>query len=555
MPWRMLWAIPWLLAAALPVLLTQGSTAQDDNLLVNGGFEDGAAGWLAISGELTVDDALVHGGSSAAVFGTDSTYAELRSHCLSIAPSSDYEFWGYVASLTGDLQSRLHLEISWHDLPDCLDAESGGAGIQSSVVPEEPRKWYELRVSGRSGANARAARVRIVVEHSQAAVHLDDFVASGPPAPTETPTPAPSPSASPTRTAVPDFTPTPTATPEPPTPSPSATPRVSPTASSWQRTPVPAEGTLRNGDFEDAGSEGRPSFWQKYGGELARTNAVRFEGQFAAAFSSQTNSTKWVYQVVTVQGGSAYLLSGYALKADPAVAGAYLRLSWYASPDGSGQAIDSADSTERLTDDSPQFRFLTTGAVVAPAEAASAKARLMLDPVGEAPGTAYFDAVIFEETALPERTPSPTATPRLVGDERPPAPPSPTLTASAPTPTPLSGAEPTQVSGTTTPGPSSTRTGGGGGANHATAALGAARTPVASATAATAAAATTSRAPAFVYRQRKSDPSVADAATGRGESVGGGLSTQLLALATAVPTLAAAGAGVYYWRWRRARLR
>jgi len=41
MPWRMAWVIPWLLAAFLPVLLTQGSTAQDDNLLANGGFENG----------------------------------------------------------------------------------------------------------------------------------------------------------------------------------------------------------------------------------------------------------------------------------------------------------------------------------------------------------------------------------------------------------------------------------------------------------------------------------------------------------------------------------
>jgi hypothetical protein len=296
-------------------------------------------------------------------------------------------------------------------------------------------------------------------------------------------------------------------------------------------------------------------FWQKYGGELTRTNAVRFEGQFAAAFSSQTSSTKWAYQIVTVHGGSAYLLSAYALKADPAVAAAFLRLSWYASPDGSGQAIDSADSTERLTDDSPQFRFLTTGAVVAPLEAASAKARLMLDPVGEAPGTVYFDAVTFEETALPERTPSPTATPSAVANEQSPAPLSPTLTASTPPPIPQLGAEPAPAGSATTPRPSSTRADGRSEANRATAALDAARTPVTSATAATAAAAATSRAPALVYRQRKSDPSVADAATGRGESVGGGLSIQLLALAAGVPALAVAGAAVYYWRWRRARLR
>ena len=315
-------------------------------------------------------------------------------------------------------------------------------------------------------------------------------------------------------------------------------------------TPVPVQGALRNGGFEEADPEGRPSSWQKYGGELARTNTVRLEGQFAGALSSQTNSTKWAYQVVTVQGGSAYLLSANALKADPAVAAAYLRLSWYASPDGSGQAIDSADSTERLTDDSPEFRFLTTGAVVAPTEAASAKARLMLDPAGEASGTVYFDAVAFEETALPEPTPSPAATPDLVDAEQTPTPPSPTLTTSASTSTPEGRAVPTPAGGATTPRPSPTSAAGGG--NRAPAALGAARTPVATAITA---AATATRVPASVFRQRKSDSPEGGGATAREESVGGGLSSQLLALAAGVPALAGAGAGVYYWRWRRARLR
>jgi hypothetical protein len=529
----MLWAMPWLLAAALPVLLAQESTAQDDNLLANGGFESGTEGWLAIGGELTVDDALVHGGSSAGVFATDSTSRHEAGYCLPVEPSSDYEFQGYGARPQGDAVSILRLVVYWYGRSDCLGQKLWT--IQSPIVPlDDEERWYELASGGRSPDAARSAYLTIEVQESGATVYLDDFVASGPPTPTQTPTPEPSASASPTRTAVPDLTPTPTAT------------------------PVPTEGTLRNGDFEEADSEGRPSYWQKYGGELARTNAVRFEGQFAAALSSQTSSTKWIYQIVTVQGGKAYILSAYALKDDPAVAAAFLRLSWYATTDGSGQAIDSVDSTERLTCDSPEFRFLTTGAVVAPAAAASAKARLMLDPAGEAPGTVYFDAATFEETALPEPepTPSSTATPRSADGAQTRTPPSPTLIAPVSTPTPEQHAEPTPADNATTPRPSPTGAVDGGGTNRATATLGAARTPVASVTAATAtAAAAAARAPTFVYRQRKPDPSVADAATADGEGVGGGLSTQLLALAAGVPALAGASVGVYYWRWRRARLR
>jgi hypothetical protein len=435
------------------------------------------------------------------------------------------------------VQPWVHLTVKWDVRADCLVGELGSH--DSEVVPlDEASRWYELALNRRSPSMAHSAYVAVVVETSNTSVYLDDFAVSGPAAPTETPTLEPSASASPTSTA----------TPRPHT---SATPHVSPTASSWQMTPVPVQGALRNGGFEDVGTEGRPSFWRKYGGELARTSSEHFEGQFAAALSSQTSSTKWAYQIVTVQGGKAYVLSAYALKVNPAVAAAYLRLSWYVSPDGSGQAIDSADSTERLTDDSPEFRFLTTGAVVAPAEAASAKARLMLDPAGETPGTVYFDAVTFEETALPEPTPSPTATPRPVDHEQTPTPPSPTVTGSAVAPTSEPRRAPAPAGGATTPRPSPTGAGGAG--KPTPAVLGAARGPVATATAAAATAAT--RVPASVFRQRKADSSVGSGAAARAESVGGGLSPQLLALAAGVPALAGAGAGVYYWRWRRARLR
>jgi hypothetical protein len=166
-----------------------------------------------------------------------------------------------------------------------------------------------------------------------------------------------------------------------------------------------------NGGFEEADDEGKPLGWRKYGGALGRISVASQEGQYAAAFTSQTTSTKWVFQTVAVQGGEAYVLSGYALKDDVNVNAAYLRVSWYASPDGSGGAIDIVDSTTRLADDAPYFRFLTTDPVLAPVEAATAKVRLMLDPVSESEGRVYFDAISFEETTMPPPTQTPVPSP------------------------------------------------------------------------------------------------------------------------------------------------
>jgi len=296
-----------------------------------------------------------------------------------------------------------------------------------------------------------------------------------------------------------------------------------------------------------------PSSWQKYGGELIRTGAVHFEGQFAAAFTSKTNSTKWAYQTVTVQGETAYVLSAYVLKDDTAVAAAYLRLSWYASPDGSGQAIDSVDSTERLTDDSAEFRLLTTGAVVAPVEAGSAKARLMLDPASEAPGTVYFDAVTFEETAPPEPAVSPTGTPRRVDGGETPTPALPTVGESPPVPAS------DQRTVTLPPGnatwPRSSPTAAGIAGNRTPAALGATWMPLATATATPATSPTATQAAAALYRQHKADSLVGNVEAVREGESGGGLSSELFVLAVVVPTLFATGAGVYYRRWHRGRLR
>jgi hypothetical protein len=166
---------------------------------------------------------------------------------------------------------------------------------------------------------------------------------------------------------------------------------------------------LVNGSFEEARDDGTPYGWRKFGGELALSDEVRVEGDWSAAFTSRTSSTKWIYQTVRIDGGAHYRLTASARKADPAADSVFLRLSWYASDDGKGRAIASVDSTRALGTDDPLFRELSTGIVEAPRDARSAKVRLMLRSVSAAAATVYFDRVGLVEaeptspvTALPE---------------------------------------------------------------------------------------------------------------------------------------------------------
>ena len=141
---------------------------------------------------------------------------------------------------------------------------------------------------------------------------------------------------------------------------------------------------------------------------MSATSAVHSEGGRAAALTSRTGSTKWLFQTVGVRAGSHYRLRAMALKDDAAVREALLRVSWYASADGSGGQLSTADS-QPLTVDSPRFVGLDTGGMQAPAEARSARVRLLLRPLSAAPATAYFDDVSFQETAAPSGGGAPAA--------------------------------------------------------------------------------------------------------------------------------------------------
>jgi len=223
----------------------------------------------------------------------------------------------------------------------------------------------------------------------------------GNPAPTDTHTPAIS--HTPTRTPTGTRTPTATATRTPARTA--APPRPGePTAPLPTSTPtLPAGsasgGLLANGDFEVAAA-GKPAYWQKLGGEM-------FAGGGAAGLGgcleSDTTSTKWLYQVVGVEGGSWY--SGTAMARLQGGGNASIRVSWYGSEDGSGSQIAAPEGT---VSSSQAWSPIAMGPVQAPPGARSARFRLTLQPTGSV--TACFDDAVLRQVEAPPPEPDTPAT-------------------------------------------------------------------------------------------------------------------------------------------------
>ena len=242
--------------------------------------------------------------------------------------------------------------------------------------------------------------------------------------PTRTGTPTRTPTG--TRTATPTREPTSTKTPTPrsadgrsPTqPLPTSTPTLRPGSSTG--------GMLANGDFEVV-SDGKPAYWEKFGGTmLASGEAAR--GTYAGCLESDTSSTKWLYQVVPVNGSGWYAGTAQGRVIGPAEA--MIRVSWYASSDGSGSQLDQSESN---VTSSTGWTSLSTGPIQAPADAQSARVRLVIRPGGNA--TACFDDAVFVSgpaaaapTAAPTtgqssgpNLPGATSTQRATATSRPPA--------------------------------------------------------------------------------------------------------------------------------------
>jgi hypothetical protein len=552
---RKAWALAWLLAATLSALFLQAPSARGDELLVNGGFEDSVDHWVAKGGILQSADGSGRGGSAAGVFSVDAVHSHRVSQCVPASGEVDYQFSGWVAWPGEEQAPSTYLRVSWYGQADCHGDEVGSVYDSATVPLVHAGRWYHLTLDTKAlVTTVRSARVSMFVI-GDSTVYLDDFSFTGPPAPSPTPSPTPPQTQIPSPTASPSPSPRPIASPTP-TPVASPSPTAVPTATEVPSTPTPSRtpaAVLANAGFEEADAEGRPLGWQKYGGELRRSAVAKQEGRFAAAFTSRTTSTKWAFQTVTVEGGEAYVLSGYALKNNANVQGAYLRLSWYASPDGSGTAIGSVDSTTRLTDDSPDFRFLTTGPVEAPSEAASAKVRLMLDPVSEAEGKVYFDDISLEETIMPPPTQTAVPSPLATTTQMPLAPPSDApqdLPLPAVTPMPPAEEPPSPSSPTALP-PSPTVLDATLGDSEAVASS---RDGFSQSEAEPEE--TLSRTPVVLYRERRpAQPARAERGVAAAAGEGDGLRLSALVLATAVPAAIAAAAAFFVWRRLKKRAR
>jgi len=217
---------------------------------------------------------------------------------------------------------------------------------------------------------------------------------------------------------------------------------------------------LMNGGFEDGAD-----YWQEANCAFGLTSdpILVLVGVVAAALTDDSGAG-WIGQVVQVQPGATYGLSGWVLKDDAGIERVFLRIRWYASEDGWGQQLGDIVSP-LVTGDSSDYRSVAVTAK-APAQAHSARVECVLEMVDAPAGaaTAYFDDVSFTGAVPP--TPTPCATPTPVPTATPTVVPSPTPTATpTPCPTPKATPQPTPTpvatpaaspAPTSTPGPTPT---------------------------------------------------------------------------------------------------
>ena len=210
----------------------------------------------------------------------------------------------------------ISLRVVWYSEPNGF----GSSSLVESPSTADPWRLNSeqcLVLSADAPCAARSARFGVIAVEDTRAVSVSSLQFSPDPAATPVACPTPTPGA----TAIP--TPSPRATPAPsPTPRPPAaavpTPETDEEPSSFP--------SLVNGGFEQVRPDGTPYGWRKVGGEMATTSAVRSQGKRSVALTSRTQSTKWLFQTVSVRGGSHYRLRAMAMNDDGGVLETLLRI-------------------------------------------------------------------------------------------------------------------------------------------------------------------------------------------------------------------------------------
>ncbi len=365
------------------------------------------------------------GAGGALETSVDEQHAYIRQTVPGPFGDGEHTLSGYAKLGSGALESS-GAELRWLDAGGDESAPFVGA-----FTPGPDYAAFEIVSSPPADAAQVTVRVSITAAAS-ATLCLDDLRLDGPSPPTPTATATQTPTAtatytpaaiaSPTLTSIsvptetPTLIPADTATPGPsssatlqasatPTATATPTPTQAPTAAATAFAAAFAESTtFLNGGFED-----ELVGWRKQGGELRLTAAPVHSAAAAAAFFSETGSTKWAYQTAQVDPGLSYEFQGY-VQTSAGVSESYLRISWYESSDGGGRAIATVDSLTRVGGGSAGFAHLTTGADRPPASAASARLRVMLAPLAASATVVYLDDFRFGAAALVASTPTATPT-------------------------------------------------------------------------------------------------------------------------------------------------
>jgi hypothetical protein len=355
------------------------SSLRAQQLLLNGGFEQGTANW-AVRGPAGVCEP--HAGTGAVALMVGAGEKGWLYQSLQEPPGQGAYHLTLQAKLTSG-SATLSLELEWF---------KDGLLLAQDVTTVSPGFAYSpFTLTARAPEVANGLRVLLSAESTQSAattICLDSVSLEGPPPAPPAPPPLP--------TQPPSTQPLPTQ-PEPPAAQPgpsqgvpapgqeSANTAVQVQADAASRVPT---SSLVNGDFE-LGLLG----WQKLGGELRLDGTRVHAGSSTGSLVSSTDSTKWAYQVVRVDPSLWYEFAGY-VAADSGVSRAYLRISWYASQDGSGSQLATTDSTQTIAG-GRGFVALSTGAVQPASSAASARLRIVMTPLGGAPATIFFDDMFF----------------------------------------------------------------------------------------------------------------------------------------------------------------
>lgn len=397
------------------VLTLAAGTARAGELLGDGGF-DGALEESWYPGGATMAQVVSPGGGSAAQLGLIQAVATLRHGEVAAAAGAAYR-GAILVGCECSARARLELEFARDGIPVAGGVFAGewglvGMGLTTlevsvtSAPPGATGVRFVLALEGQAGDEVTVDNASLVESPGDPTPTPTSTPARPP---TETPTagasatatvPAPGGGSTPTATRTPS--PTRTATPpksptQPRAGTPTRTPTLAPTSTPTYAAGAGPGGLLANGDFERY-SDGKPAYWSKTGGEMTVTGDS-YRGDTAACVESTTGSTKWLSQVVAVDGGSWYVAGVHARTN---AGSAFIRVTWYASADGSGESLAQADSAEA----SGGWTAVSTGPAQAPDTARAARVRLMFRPAG--PGAACFDDASFMAT---EEPPPATATP------------------------------------------------------------------------------------------------------------------------------------------------